>query len=1131
MAYLASIHRPSSVRHALKLNFLSAQDDTLVVAKANRLEFYAQQQDGLVLQHSKAIYGKVIMLQSIRPASSETDHLFIGTDRYMYFTLSWDATNKQLRTENSFKDLSDRAAREAQLGERCNIDPTRRYMTIEIYEGIVSVVPIAHETKRKSTSTAQLGGIGEPTSVRIPELNVRSSTFLHRRSEKAKPQLALLHEDSMGKVRLKVRDLEFTSSLKANEPGTAELENEQDADEELDLGASHLIPLPHPAYGVLILGETSISYCEEFDGRVAKVAKSEPLKEATIFVAWTQIDDQRFVLADEYGKLYLLMVTLNSKSDLEGWKLDVIGETSRASTLVYLDGGRIFVGSHQGNSQLIQITLGSIEILQTFPNIAPILDFTVMDMGNRSSDAQVNEYSSGQARIVTGSGAFKDGSLRSVRSGVGLEDLGSIGEMENITEVFSLKSNPALDFVDTLVVSFIAHTRVFSFSLDGDVEEVDNFKGLDLSQSTLFATNLSKGRILQITASAVHIVDPESGMKLASWSPEGGSSIAAASVADNNILVSVSGVGLSMLDVSSDNVKVTASRTFDAGSQVACISLSPTLRNTCVVGFWQDASISLLDASSLKTIHSETIDEESIAVPRSLLVAPILEGSLPTLFIGMADGHVVTYSIDPSTNALSSKKSIILGTQQASFKALPKGDGLNTVFAICEHPSLIYGSEGRIVYSAITAEDATCVSPFDAEAFPNAIAIATANELKLAIVDEERTTHVQTLPVNETVRRIAYSADLRAFGMGTIKRTIKDSFEHIESHFKLVDEVAFQELHTFALNQEELVESCIRAKLDDGTGDLVERFVVGTSYIEEDVGDAPRGRILVFEVTEDRHLKLVAEHAVKGACRCLAMCEGRIVAALVKTVVVYNFKYETASRPFLDKVASYRTSTAPIDISVTGDQIAIADLMKSVSVVQYKRGINGQDDTLNEVARHYDTTWGTAVANISANTYLESDAEGNLLVLNQDTNGFSEEDKRRLRVLSDMQLGEMVNRIRHIDIQPTPNAIVIPSAFLATVEGAIYLFATIAPQHQDTLMRLQENMAEKVSSPGNVPFNRYRAYKTTVRESEEPNRFVDGELIERFLDCDEQLQEEIVQGLSVDVEEVRSIVEALRRLH
>jgi DNA damage-binding protein 1 len=32
MAYIAPIHKPSSVRHALKLNFLSAEEDCLVVA-------------------------------------------------------------------------------------------------------------------------------------------------------------------------------------------------------------------------------------------------------------------------------------------------------------------------------------------------------------------------------------------------------------------------------------------------------------------------------------------------------------------------------------------------------------------------------------------------------------------------------------------------------------------------------------------------------------------------------------------------------------------------------------------------------------------------------------------------------------------------------------------------------------------------------------------------------------------------------------------------------------------------------------------------------------------------------------------------------------------------------------------
>jgi len=80
-------------------------------------------------------------------------------------------------------------------------------------------------------------------------------------------------------------------------------------------------------------------------------------------------------------------------------------------------------------------------------------------------------------------------------------------------------------------------------------------------------------------------------------------------------------------------------------------------------------------------------------------------------------------------------------------------------------------------------------------------------------------------------------------------------------------------------------------------------------------------------------------------------------------------------------------------------------------------------------------------------------------------------------------------------------------------------------------MSLQANMAELVQSPGHVPFNRYRAFKSQVRETEEPNRFVDGELIERFLDCSSEVQERAVQGLEVDVEEVKTMVEALRRLH
>ena len=80
-------------------------------------------------------------------------------------------------------------------------------------------------------------------------------------------------------------------------------------------------------------------------------------------------------------------------------------------------------------------------------------------------------------------------------------------------------------------------------------------------------------------------------------------------------------------------------------------------------------------------------------------------------------------------------------------------------------------------------------------------------------------------------------------------------------------------------------------------------------------------------------------------------------------------------------------------------------------------------------------------------------------------------------------------------------------------------------------MRLQSNIAELVQSPGNVPFDKYRAFKNTVRESEEPYRFVDGELIERYLDIPLKLQEKAIEGLSIDVEDTKGMIEALRRLH
>lgn len=582
------------------------------------------------------------------------------------------------------------------------------------------------------------------------------------------------------------------------------------------------------------------------------------------------------------------MLVLDSDNQVQGWKLDHLGNTSRASALVYLGGGIVFVGSHQGDSQVLRIGNGSFEIIQALSNIAPILDFTIMDLGNRTSESQTHEFSSGQARIVTGSGAFDDGTLRSVRSGVGMEELGVLGDMEHITDLWGLQVQAGGDTLDTLLVTFIDETRVFHFSPDGEVEELDHFLGLSLSENTLLAANLPRGRILQVTEQRVLIADLEGGMVVYEWTPPNELVITAASANDDSLVLVIGGELMTVLDIGTE-AQVITEKKFGADSQVSGVTVPASPTEVCVVGFPQLAKVSVLRLRDLTEVHTTSLGPAGEAFPRSVLVADVLADSPPTLFISMADGSVITYSFKTDDYSLSHMNKLILGSEQPTFKKLPRGDGLYNVFATCENPSLIYGSEGRIIYSAVNSEGASRVCHFNSEAYPGSIAVATLHELKIALVDRERTTQIQTLQIGATVRRVAYSPSEKAFGIGTIERKLADGAEIVTSRFMLADEVLFRQLDSFELRPEEIVESVIRAEFPAGKDEngremTKDRFVVGTAYLDDEGEESIRGRILMFEIDNGRKLTKVAELPVKGACRALAMLGDKIVAALVKTV-------------------------------------------------------------------------------------------------------------------------------------------------------------------------------------------------------------------------------------------------------
>jgi DNA damage-binding protein 1 len=407
----------------------------------------------------------------------------------------------------------------------------------------------------------------------------------------------------------------------------------------------------------------------------------------------------------------------------------------------------------------------------------------------------------------------------------------------------------------------------------------------------------------------------------------------------------------------------------------------------------------------------------------------------------MEDGNVHTFKVSPDDLTLSGRKTVVLGTRQASFQLLPQPSGVYNIFATSEHSSLIHGSEGRIVYSAVTAEDATCACPFDTEAYPGCIALATQSQIKIAQIDEERRTHVRSLEMGETIRRIAYSPTEKVFGLGCIKRSLVQGEEIVQSSFRLVDDVIFAALgKPFQLNQYgsvvELVETVIRAELPDAYGNLSERFLVGTSFLPEpdlDHNSDVRGRILVLGVDSERSPYLIMSHELKGACRCLGIMDGKIVAALTKTVIVSHYEEESNTSGRLVRLASYRPATYPVDLAVEGNMVAVADLQKSITLVEYVAGGKGEQPQLIQRARHHQSVWGTSVAHVDGDSWLEADAQGNLMVLRYNRGGLTDEQRQRMEMTSEISLGEMVNRICKISVETSPNAVMVPKAFLGTV--------------------------------------------------------------------------------------------------
>ncbi|XP_076949712.1 DNA damage-binding protein 1-like [Bidens hawaiensis] len=1079
--YVVTAHKPTNVTHSCVGNFTAPHELNLIIAKCTRIEIHLLTPQGLQPLLDVPIYGRIATLELFRPHGETQDLLFIATERYKFCVLQWDAAANELVTRSN-GDVSDCIGRPTDNGKIGIIDPDCRLIGLHLYDGLFKVIPIDNR-----------GQLKEAFNIRLEELQVLDIKFLYGCP---KPTIVVLYQDNKDARHVKTYEVSLKDKDFVEGPWSQN---------NLDNGADLLIPVPPPFGGVLIIGEETIVYCS------ASTFKAIPIRPSiTRSYGRVDADGSRYLLGDLNGLLHLLVIA-HEKEKVTGLKIELLGETSVASTISYLDNAFVYVGSSYGDSQLIKLNLhpdakGSyVEALEKYVNLGPIVDFCVVDLEGQ-----------GQGQVVTCSGAYKDGSLRIVRNGIGINEQASV-ELQGIKGMWSLRS--ATDDVhDTfLVVTFINQTRILAMNMEDELEETE-IEGFCSEVQTLFCHDAVHNQLVQVTSSSVRLVSSISRELRHEWHAPKGFSINVATANASQVLLATRGGHLVYLEI--EDGKLFEKNHAQLKHDISCLDINPigenpNKSNLAAVGMWTDISVKIFSLPTLEPVTEEHIGGEII--PRSVLLCAF-EG-IPYLLCALGDGHLLNFLLDTDTGKLTDRKKVSLGTQPITLRTFSSKNTTH-VFAASDRPMVIYSSNKKLLYSNVNLKEVSYMCPFNSAAFPDSLAIAKEGELTIGTIDDIQKLHIRSIPLGEHAKRICHQEKSRTFAICSLKYN-QSSTEESESHFiRLLDDQTFDFISTYSLDQFECGCSILSCSFSDDNNAY---YCVGTAYVMPEENEPTKGRILVF-IVEDGKLQLVAEKETKGAVYSLNAFNGKLLAAINQKIQLYKWMLRDDGTRELQSECGHHGHILALYVQTRGDFIVVGDLMKSISLLIYKH----EEGAIEERARDYNANWMSAVEILNDDIYLGAE-----ITVRKNSEGATDEERGRLEVVGEYHLGEFVNRFRHGSlVMRLADSDVghIPTIIFGTVNGVIGVVASL-PQDQYIFMeKLQTSLRKVIKGVGGLSHEQWRSFYNE-KKTAESRSFLDGDLIESFLDLGRNRMEEISKSMNVSVEELMKRVEELTRLH
>ncbi|XP_016371823.1 DNA damage-binding protein 1 [Sinocyclocheilus rhinocerous] len=1116
--YVVTAQKPTAVNACITGHFTSAEDLNLLIAKNTRLEIYVVTAEGLRPVKEVGMYGKIAVMELFRPKGEGKDLLFILTAKYNACILEYKQNGDSIDIiTRAHGNVQDRIGRPSETGIIGIVDPECRMIGLRLYDGLFKVIPLDRDNRELKAF-----------NIRLEELQVIDVQFLYGCQA---PTVCFIYQDPQGRH---VKTYEVSLREKEFNKGPWKQEN-------VEAEASMVIPVPEPFGGAIIIGQESITY---HNGDKYLAIAPPTIKQSTI-VCHNRVDPNgsRYLLGDMEGRLFMLLLEKEELMDgavvLKDLHVELLGETSIAECLTYLDNGVVFVGSRLGDSQLVKLNVDSndqgsyVAVMETFTNLGPIVDMCVVDLERQ-----------GQGQLVTCSGAFKEGSLRIIRNGIGIHEHASI-DLPGIKGLWPLRSESSRDTDDMLVLSFVGQTRVLMLS--GEEVEETELPGFVDNQQTFFCGNVVHQQLIQITSVSVRLVTQDSKALVSEWKEPQGRNISVASCNSSQVVLAVGRV-LYYLQIH------TFENSTEMEHEVACLDITPLGESAgessiCAVGLWTDISARLLKLPCFSPLHKEMLGGEII--PRSILMTTF-EGS-HYLLCALGDGALFYFGLDIQTGVLSERKKVTLGTQPTVLRTF-RSLSTSNVFACSDRPTVIYSSNHKLVFSNVNLKEVNYMCPLNSEGYPDSLALANNSTLTIGTIDEIQKLHIRTVPLYESPKRICYQEVSQCFGVLSSRVEMQDTSGTTAAVRPsastqvcvCVSESVSAVLHAHQFLQNEYALSMVSCKLGR---DPAIYFIVGTAMVYPEEAEPKQGRIIVFHYTDGK-LQTVAEKEVKGAVYSMVEFNGKLLASINSTVRLYEW---TAEKELRTECNHYNNIMA-LYLKTKGDFILVGDLMRSVLLLAYKP----MEGSFEEIARDFNPNWMSAVEILDDDNFLGAENAFNLFVCQKDSAATTDEERQHLQEVGLFHLGEFVNVFSHGSLvlqnlgeSSTPTQ---GSVLFGTVNGMIGLVTSLSEGWYSLLLDLQNRLNKVIKSVGKIEHSLYPSAAVrdsltsatwrsfhTERKTEQATGFIDGDLIESFLDLGRAKMQEVVSTLQMDdgsgmkreatVDEVIKIVEELTRIH